>query len=84
MKAEQLFRSSGHRKLRRILVLLGWSDPCPGTPTGRHANDFDDDVSLEVFGRRDWSDKLAVGDEQAKAELGNNSIGGGGGIKFTF
>jgi hypothetical protein len=34
--------------------------------------------------RYDWSDKLEVGDDQAKAELGNNSIGGGVGIKFTF
>jgi len=41
-------------------------------------------VSLEVFGRYDWSDRLEVGNDQAKAELGNNSIGGGAGIKFTF
>ena len=39
---------------------------------------------FDVFGRYDWSDKLAVEDEQARAELGNNSNGGGVGIKFTF
>jgi len=41
-------------------------------------------ASLEVFGRYDYDDKLEVGDEQARAELGNNSIGGGVGIKFKF
>jgi hypothetical protein len=41
-------------------------------------------VSLEVFGRYDWSDQLRIGDEQAKVELGNNSFGGGLGINFNF
>ena len=56
-------------------------DPC--SKTGVEI-DLWRNVSLEVFGRYDYADKLEVGDEQARAELGNNSIGGGVGIKFKF